>query len=38
VVAPAAELMTEWLTELRRLSLQTASPDPALCRALGGAK
>lgn len=38
VVAPAAELLTEWLTELRRLSLQTASPDPALCRALGGAK
>lgn len=37
VNAEASVCLDKWLLELQRLNLQTASPNPALCRVLAGA-
>ncbi|KIP82113.1 hypothetical protein SN15_14640 [Stenotrophomonas maltophilia] len=38
VNAEASDCLDQWLLQLQRLNLQTASPNPALCRVLGGAR
>lgn len=36
VTSEASACLDAWLAQLHRLNLQTASPNPALCRAQGG--
>lgn len=38
VTSEASACLDEWLAQLHRLKLQTASPNPALCRVVGGAR